>query len=135
MNEDKIPGFRNYDKWEEGFDKYREYLLDGFKYIRLGEEGSKYHSDNETIEEAREKMTPFLAALVKGATALQYVGETDLYHNDQNIEIIIKFKNTSVDKQAKTLLKDVILLLEQEEKQLKRIATAIRNNGSNNDSS
>jgi len=139
MKEDKIPGYRNYDKWNEGFDKYREYLLDGFKYIRLGEEHSKYHSDDETIEEAREKMAPFLAALLKGAAALQYVGETDFYYNNQDMEILIKFKkdykDTSIDKLTSTMFKDLILLLEQEEKQLKRIATAIRNDGSNNDSS
>lgn len=122
MNKDKIPGYRNYDKWDEGFGKFCEYLLDSLKYIRLGEDSSKYHSDNETIEEAREKMAPFLAALLKGAAALQYVGETDFYYNNQDMEILIRFKDTSVNKQTGKLLNDIILLLEQEEKQFIRIA-------------
>ena len=123
-NNNETPGFRNYDKWDRGFSKYREYVSDSYKYIRLGEEGSKYHSDNETPEETRKNITPFIA----GAVAIQYVGEKDLYYNSDDIEILIKFKkdykNMSKEEITWNLMKDVILLLEKEEQQLERIATS-----------
>ncbi|MCE5213410.1 MAG: hypothetical protein LLF83_01645 [Methanobacterium sp.] len=127
-NKDKIPGFRNYNKWDKGFRKYREYVSDSYKYIRLGEEGSKYHFDNETPEETRENIAPFLAALIAGAVAIQYVEEKDFYYNNEDMEIIIKFKKTysgmKKDEITFSLMKDVILLLEKEEQQLIRIANA-----------
>ena len=131
-NNNETPGFRNYDKWDKGFSKYREYVSDSYKYIRLGEEGSKYHSDNETPEETRKNITPFLAALVAGAVAIQYVGEKDFYYNDLDMEILIKFKKDYQNMQKEeitfNLTKDVILLLEKEEQQLIRIANAYDEN-------
>lgn len=125
---DETPGFRNYDEWDKGFSKYREYISDSYKYIRLGEEGSKYHSDNETLEETRKQFTPFLAALVAGAVKLQFVGDQDFYHNGEDIEILIRFKKdyTEIKKDeiAFNLMKDVILILEQQGHQFERIATS-----------
>jgi len=131
-NNNKTPGFRNYDKWHKGFSKYREYVSDSYKYIRLGEEGSKYHFDNETPEETRKNIAPFLAALIAGAVAIQYVGEKDFYYNNQDMEILIRYKKEynglKKEKITFSLMKDVILLLEKEEQQLIRIANAYDEN-------
>ena len=131
-NKDKIPGFRNYDKWDKGFSKYREYVSDSYKYIRLGEEGSKYHFDNETPEETRKNIAPFLAGLIAGAVAIQYVEERDFYVDNQDMEILIHFKKDykNMPKEQITwgLMKDVILLLEKEEQQLIRIASTYDEN-------
>ncbi len=65
--------------------------------------------------------------------ALQFVGEQDFYYNNEDMEILIKFKkdykNMPKEEITFSLMKDVILLLEKEEQQLVRIATSYDKKG------
>lgn len=128
-NENKIPGFRNYNDWKVGYDMFLEFFRDGIRYIKYGEEACKYHSDNETIEEMQDKLSKLVDKLVEGATSLQYIKKSDFYYQDEDIEILIRFKNQDykdvlLNKRPNKLLQDVIKLLNTEKKQFMRIVKA-----------
>jgi len=128
-DENRIPGFRNYTDWKIGFDIFIEFFRDGLKYIKYGEEGCKYHSDDESIEEMQHKLSKLVDKLLEGAASLQYIKKSDFYYHDDDIEIIIRFKNQDykddiLDKRPKKLLQNIINILKTEEKQFIRIATA-----------
>lgn len=126
--DNEIPGFRNYDKFLEGYSVFSDYFTDGLRYVR-GKE-SKYHEENESLDETKKKLIPIATALIKGAVALQFVGDQDFYHNGDEIEIFIKFKkdykDMPKDEVTFSLMKDVILLLEKEQHQFERIATSYK---------
>lgn len=119
--ENETPGFRNYDKWIEGYHPLLKWIINELKCIRTNE-------PTTTKEEWSEVSSKLTNSLLKGAAALQYVHQDDFYHNDEDIEILIRFKNYKNDmkKQEITwdLMKDVILILEQERHQFERIATS-----------
>jgi len=125
--DNEIPGFRNYDKFLEGYSVFSDYFTDRMKDIVGGK-----HNENELPDETKEKFLPIVKALIKGAVALQFVGDKDLYHNGEDMEILIKFKkeykSLTLDKIEFDLMKDVILALEQEKHQFERIATSCKGN-------
>ena len=124
---DEIPGFRNYDKFLEGYSVFSDYFTDRMKDIVGGN-----HNKNELPDETKEKFLPIAKALIKGAVALQFVGDQDFYYKEKDMEILIKFrkdyKELTKEEIAWNLMKDVILILEQEEQQLERIATSYDGN-------
>lgn len=127
---DEIPGFRNYDKFLEGYHVFSDYFTDGMRYV-AGKE-SKYHEEDESFDETEKKLIPIATALIKGAVALQFVGDQDFYYKEEDMEILIKFrkeyKEMTKEEIAWNLMKDVILILELEEHQLERIATSYEGN-------
>lgn len=129
-DKDEIPGFRNYDKFLEGYHVFSDYFTDGMRYV-AGKE-SKYHEEDESFDETEKKLIPIAKALIKGAVALQFVGDQDFYYKEKDMEILIKFrkdyKELTKEEIAWNLMKDVILILEQEEHQLERIATSYDGN-------
>ena len=120
-NENKTPGFRNYDKWMGGYQPFLKWLINELKCIRT-------NKPTTTEEEWSKLSHTLLNSILKGAIALQYVGDQDFYHNDEDIEILIRFKKDytemTKDEIVFNLMKDVILVLEQEEHQLLRIANS-----------
>lgn len=124
-NENKTPGFKNYDKWKEGYQPFLKWLINELKCIRT-------NKPTTTEEEWSKLSHTLLNSILKGAIALQYVGDKDLYHNGEDMEILIKFKkeykSLTLDKIEFDLMKDVILALEQEKHQFERIATSCKGN-------
>jgi len=125
--DNEIPGFRNYDKFLEGYSVFSDYFTDRMKDIVGGT-----HNENELPDETKEKFLPIVKALIKGAVALQFVGDQDFYYNNDDMEILIKFKKDykEMTKEEITfnLMKDVILILEQEGNQFERIVATYGGN-------
>ncbi|KAF5035300.1 hypothetical protein DSECCO2_587100 [anaerobic digester metagenome] len=125
-NNDETSGFRNYDKFLEGYHIFSDYFTDGFSHKR--ENKSEYHNEDGLTDETKAELIPIATALVKGAVALQFIGDRDFYFNNDDMEVMIKFKkdynNMTKEEITFNLMKDVILLLEKEEQQLIRIANA-----------
>jgi len=127
-NENKTPGFRNYDKWMEGYDVLHNWLQDSLERIQNN------NPHNMSKEERNEIINNVAFSLIKGAVALQFVGNQDFYHKseDDDLEILIRFKKDykeiKKDKIAFNLMKDVILVLEQDKHQFERIATSYEGN-------
>ena len=123
--ENETPGFRNYDKWMEGYQPFLKWLINELKWIRT-------NNPTTTDEEWSKLSHTLLNSILKGATELQYVGDQDFYHNDEDLEILIKFKkeykSSTRDNVEFDLMKDVILLLEQEGHQFERIAATYEGN-------
>lgn len=128
-NESKIPGYRNYDEWNDGFKLFMDYFRDSLKFIRCGGEGSKYHSDGENIEEMNYNFSKVVTKLVEGAIVLQYIRNNDFYYKNECVEIIIKFNqgNELLDMKPDKLLENVICILKSEEGQFERITNAFKN--------
>lgn len=124
-NENKTPGFRNYDKWMEGYDVLHNWLQDSLERIQ----NNKPH--NMSKKERNEIINNVAFSLVKGAVTLQFLGDQDFYYRGEKMELMIKFKrNYEMNKEeiAFNLMKDVILILEQERHQFERIATSYDGN-------
>lgn len=85
-------------------------------------------------EERNEIINNVAFSLIKGAVALQFVGNQDFYHKseDDDLEILIRskkdYKEIKKEEIAWNLMKDVILVLEQEKHQFERIATSYEGN-------
>lgn len=127
---ESIPGYRNYDEWNDGFKLFMDYFRDSLKFIRCGGEGSKYHSDGENIEEMNYNFSKVVAKLVEGAIVLQYIQNNDFYYRKEDVEIIIKFRNHGneiLDMNPDKLLENVISILKSEEGQFERISNAFKN--------
>ncbi|KAF5047706.1 hypothetical protein DSECCO2_457700 [anaerobic digester metagenome] len=127
-NKNEIPGFRNYDKWMEGYDVLHNWLQDSLERIQ----NNKPH--NMSKEERNEIINNVAFSLVKGAVALQFVGDQDFYlqsEDEDDIEILIKFKKSynsmKKDEIVFNLMKDIILALEREKHQFERIAATYDN--------
>lgn len=124
--DNEIPGFKNYDKFLEGYSVFSDYFTDELKHIISKDD--KYHGKKESISEYKKEHLSVVKALIKGAVALQFIGDRDFYCNNADLEVMIKFKtdykNISKEEITFSLMKDVILLLEKEEQQLIRIANA-----------
>lgn len=124
----ETPGFRNYDKWMEGYDVLHNWLQDSLERIQ----NNKPH--NMSKKERNEIINNVAFSLVKGAVALQFVGDQDFYHQseDEDMEILIRFKKnyTPMKKDEITfnLMKDIILALERERHQFERIAATYDGN-------
>lgn len=123
-HENETPGFRNYDKWMEGYDVLHNWLQDSLERIQNN------NPHNMSKEERNEIINNVAFSLVKGAVALQFVGNQDFYHKseDEDLEILIRFKKDYKEMTKEDLLKDVILILEQEGNQFERIAAAYEGN-------
>ena len=119
-SKDNTQGFQNYDKWIEGYHPFLKWLINELKCIRT-------NKPTTTEEEWSELSHTLLNSTLKGAAALQYVGQRDFYYDDQDIEILIRFKREykemSIEEVACHLMKDVILRLEKERHLFERIAT------------
>lgn len=120
-NKDEAPGFRNYDKWIEGYHPLLKWILNELKCIRTNKP--------TTTEEKWSEISPRLInSLLKGASTLQYVGERDFYYKDNKLEILIRYKkdykDIPIENRPWELLREVINLLELEEEQLIRIAAS-----------
>lgn len=128
-NESRIPGYRNYNEWNDGFKLIIDYFRDSLKFIRCGGEGSKYHSDEENIKEMNSNFSKVVAKLVEGAIVLQYIQNNDFYYKKEGVEIIIKFSNHGneiLDIKSDKLLEKVICILKSEEGQFERITNAFK---------
>ncbi|ADZ10376.1 hypothetical protein Metbo_2161 [Methanobacterium lacus] len=125
MNKDTIPGYRNSKDWNKGFKLFMDYFRDSLKFIRCGGDGSKYHSDGETLEEMNQNFSKVVDKLVNGAMALQYISDKDFYYKNEDVEIIIKMSDQSNDINLSKLLEKVFNILKSEEKQFVRIVNAL----------
>ncbi len=109
----------------DGYDELHHWLQDMFNR-------SPNNKPQMTKEERNKYRKNVAHALVKGAVALQFIGDRDFYCNNSDMEVMIKFKKDyqemSKDEITFNLMKDVILLLEREEHQLKRIAATYDGN-------
>ena len=127
---DETLGFRNYDKFLEGYHIFSDYFTDGFSHKR--ENKSEYPKGNDLTDETKEELIPIATALVKGAVALQFIGDRDFYCNNCDMEVMIKFKKDyqemSKEEIVFNLMKDVILALEREGDQFERIAATYEGN-------
>lgn len=120
---DEILGFKNFDKWMKGYDVHYKWLDDGLKRIQNNQPLHDMGS-----EERKKYLHNVAFSLVSGAIDLQFIGKHDFYIDNQDMEVLIRYKKTysGMKKEEITfsLMKDVILLLEKEESQLRRIANA-----------
>lgn len=120
-NKDETPGFRNYDKWIEGYHPLLKWIINELKCIRT-------NKPTTTAEKWSEISPRLINSLLRGASALQYVGERDFYYKDNKLEILIRYKkdytDIPIENRPWELLQEVINLLELEEEQLIRIATS-----------
>jgi hypothetical protein len=128
MSENETPGFRNYDKWMESYDVLHNWLQDSLERIQNNQ------PHNMSKEERNEIINNVAFSLIKGAVALQFVGDQDFYlqSEDKDLEILIRFKKNYTpmkkDALAFNLMKDIILVLEQEKHQFERIAATYNGN-------
>lgn len=126
MSENEIPGFRNYDKWMEGYDVLHNWLQDGLERIRNNK------SQHMSKKERNENIKNVAFSLVSGAIDLQFIGKRDFHIDNQDMEILIRCKKEypGMKKEEVTfsLMKDVLLVLEQEKHQFERIATSYEGN-------
>lgn len=132
MNRDtnKIPSYKNYNDWNKGFDLFMDYFRDSLKFIRCGGEGSKYHSNGETVKEMDYNFSKVVTKLVEGAIVLQYIQNNDFYYKEEDMEIVIKFRNHGneiLDIKPDKLLEKVINILKSEKCQFERITNAFIN--------
>jgi len=119
---DEIQLYMNYDEWIEGYQPFLKWIINELRCIRTNEP--------TTTEEEWSELSPKLFnSLLKGAASLQYVGDQDFYYNGEDMEILIKYRKDYKDMPKEeitwSLMKDVILLLENEEHQLEKIATSL----------
>lgn len=125
-SENETPGFRNYDKWMEGYDVLHNWLQDSLERIQNNK------PNNMSKEERNEIIKNVAFSLVSGATDLQFIGKRDFHIDNQDMEILIRCKKEypGMKKEEITfsLMKDVLLVLEQERHQFERIATTYEGN-------
>lgn len=118
----QITDLRNYDKWIEGYHPFKNWIINELECIRTGKPTT---SEEEWPAIAHKLYT----SLLKGAAALQCVGDREFYYKDNEIEILIRFKtdleNTSIKKRVYKLHQKVINVLEREQPQLEVIAKNI----------
>lgn len=116
----QITGLRNYDKWIEGYHPFKNWIINELECIRTGKPTT---SEEEWPAIAHKLYT----SLLKGAAALQCVRDKDFYYEDNDIEILIRFKtdckDISIKKRVSKLHQEVIQVLEREQQQLLVIAT------------
>lgn len=118
-NENNNRRLNNYDKWIEGYHPFKNWIINELECIRTGKPTT---SEEEWPEIAHELYT----SLIKGAAALQCLGDRDFYYHDEDMEILIRFKRDFSDMPIESrpwiLRQDVLNLLDKEKQQLFNIA-------------
>lgn len=126
IEESNFPGFRNYEEFLQGYRVFSDFFRDGLK--TAGDNNCIANEKSQSDEEMEKELIPIAKALIKGASALQFVGKKDFYFKNENLEVLIRYKKDySVFKKNDrpyNMIKDIILLLEQENNQTSRISLA-----------